>query len=157
LVPFGFNGTEFSVSSITARTYTVKGVGYLPRIPTSFQVNSRRGDTAFNVGSAADLIFSWHDSSNESGWGGGGYGRNAGGYGGYVSDVASLGYYVTVVGSGGVTVRSTYTGSAAFIYTNSMNAADNGAWRGNLAVSVLPVSPYGVAQMSRVMSLGVFF
>lgn len=157
VVPVGFDGTEFDISSVTGVAYTVTGKGYRPQLPANIQVGSMRGVTAFNVGSAADLTVYWHDSAAVSGWGAGGYGTNPGGYGGYISDVSSLGYFVSVVGSGGTVVRSTYVSTPAYTYTNSQNFADNGAWRGNVAIKVLPTAPYGNAELTRVISLGVFF
>lgn len=157
IVPHGFNGQEFSVESQTARQHTIQGIGYRPRLPSAIQYETYRGETKLNVGSAKDLNFYWHGQSQLSGYGAGGYGRNAGGYGGFISDIESLGWYVHVVGSSGLVVRSTYVSTPAFTYTNSNNASDNGAWRGNIAVKVLPVNPYGTSQLTRVMSMELFF
>lgn len=156
ITPRGFNFREYSVNSAVGQPYTIKGTGWQPRYGISIQVNSNRGDRVFSVGSQGDITLSWKDAAQRSGWGAGGSGKNAGGYGGFVSDVASVGYWISVTGSGGLVVRSSYTNSSAFNYTNSFNAADNGAWRGTLVFRVTPDNVYGTSAVTQVVSVGVF-
>lgn len=157
VVPFDFRGIEYNVASIEAGSYTIQGTFYRPSLPQVSQVNSLRGITRQNVGSAGDITATWPSGARQSGYGVGGYGKNAGGYGNFVPDASSLGWRVEIVGSGGVVVRSTFVTTPAFAYTNSNNAADNGAWRGNIAVKVTPRNQYGDALRSAVTSLELFF
>ena len=156
VAPFGFNGIEYPVSSIAAKEYSVQGLFYRPRLPAQIQYEGRRGETRFNVGAAIDAAITWEECAQQSGFGAGGNGKSAGGYGDFAGDVASLGYHVSVVGSGSAVVRSSYVSTGYFSYTSAQNVADNGAWRGNIAIKVTPVNPYGLANGSSVLSLELF-
>lgn len=157
VAPFDFRGNEFNVASIQAGSYTILGTFYRPSLARAPEVNSERVMTRLNVGSAGDVSLFWRNHSPRGGYGVGGYGKNTGGYGGFVADPNSLGWRVEIVGSGGVVVRSAFVNTPAFTYTNSQNFADNGAWRGNVAVRVTPRNAYGDAMGSAVTSLELFF
>jgi len=156
VAPFGFNGVEYPVSSIAAKQYSIQGLFYRPRLPAQIQYEGRRGETRFNVGAAVEATIIWEECAQQSGFGAGGNGKNGGGYGAFAGDVASLGYHVSVVGSGSIVVRSSYVSTGYFSYTSAQNAADNGAWRGNIAIKVTPANPYGLANGFSVLSLELF-
>lgn len=156
VAPFGFNGIEYPVSSIAAKQYSVQGLFYRPRLPAQIQYEGRRGETKFNIGAATDVAITWEECSQQSGYGAGGNGKNSGGYGNFASDVASFGYHVSVVGSGSAVVRSSYVSTGYFSYTSAQNAADNGAWRGNIAIKVTPVNNFGLSNGTSVLSLELF-
>jgi hypothetical protein len=156
VVPYGFNGQEYNVASISARSYTIVGRHYQPLPMSQVEVRSNRGLGKIGVGSTVDVQLDWHNGARMSGYGFGGAGRNPGGWGGFTPDTVQQGWRVNVVGSGGVVVRSTYVSSPTFTYTSSMNYADNGAWRGNCAYVVTPRNSYGDAPASSVLSLELF-
>lgn len=157
VAPFDFRGNEFNVASIQAGSYTILGTFYRPSLARAPEVNSSRGHTRLNVGSAGDISVFWRNHSPRGGYGVGGHGKNIGGYGGFVADPNSLGWRVEVVGSGSAVVRSAFVNTPAFTYTNSQNFADNGAWRGSVAVKVTPRNIFGDAMASAVTSLELFF
>lgn len=156
VVPYGFNGQEYNVASISARSYTIVGRHYQPLPMRQIEYVGNRGVTKIGVGSTVDVQLDWHNGARLSGFGFGGAGRNPGGFGGFTPDTNQQGWRVNVVGSGGVVVRSTYVTSPTFTYTSSMNHADNGAWRGNCAYVVTPRNSYGDAPASSVLSLELF-
>jgi hypothetical protein len=156
VVPFGFDGSEYNVASISAQSYTILGTHYRPNPPSAIDFDGRRGLKRLAVNSTVDMPLTWKDGSRNNGFGYGGAGANPGGFGGFVRDTASLGWRVNVVGSGNVTVRSTFVTTPAFTYTSSMNFEDNGAWRGNPAIVVTPRNQYGDAMTTSVISMELF-
>jgi hypothetical protein len=157
VAPYGFTGAEYSVASIEAKQYTFQGTFYRPQVPATPQFQANRGITKVNVSGPSDIGIQWARSSRASGYGFGGAGNNPGGYGAFIDDIASLGWRVEVVGSGGVTVRSTYVSTPGYSYLSATNAADNGAWRGNIAFRVTPRNAYGDAPATSVLSMELFY
>ena len=157
LVPFGFDGREADIASVSAVQYTIEGRYYRPANPGTIRLSpNHRGITKVNAGGASDISVFWPATSRTSGFGTGGAGANAGGFGAFTAD-NSLGWRVEVVGSGGLVVRSTFVTTPAYTYSNSLNAADNGDWRGNVAFRVTPRNAYGDAYSTAVTSLELFF
>lgn len=157
VAPYNASGVEYDVSSVTAKTYTIKGQYYRPASPPEIRVNSIRAERRINVGSDGDILLNWEDGSRNSGHGAGGYGTAPGGYGGFTLDTNSHAWRVVVTGSGNTVVRSTVVGSPNFTYTRAMNISDNGAWRGNCGVQVTAFSAYGDSPRSKVASLELFY
>lgn len=150
--PYNLSGHYQDISSITAKSYTIVGRHYTPQISPSLRFNfpdSQRGKTTHFVNSTIDIPIEWEQSALKSGYGSKGYG--ALGYGNFSPD--SQAFRVQVYGSGGAVVRSTSVSSPSFTYTSSMNASDNGAWRGNVAFTVTPYNQYGDALKTSVISL----
>ena len=157
VVPIGFAGVEYNVASVTAQAYTITGRYYLPQLPPPIQYQDRRRITRVNAGGPADIAVTWKDAARYNGYGFGGAGGNPGGFGGFTPDANTVSWGVEVVGSGSVTVRSVSVSTPAYTYTASMNAADNGAWRGNVAFRVTPRNSYGAAPRTAVLSMELFF
>jgi hypothetical protein len=147
--PFNLAGQGIDVSSIQAKLYTITGRHWLPQIPSMPQYNGERGKLRHYVGSTIDININWHDTARRAGYGMKTYGTN--GYGDYV--INSTNYRVEIVGSGNAIVRSVGVNSAGFTYTSSMNAQDNGAWRGNVAVRVTPYNVNGLSLETKVISM----
>ena len=156
VVPYGFYGDAYDVSSVVAQQYTILGSNYRPQSPATPQYLSGRGITKVNAGSAVDIPITWPATSRTSGFGFGGAGSNAGGAGSFTDDAGTY-WAVSVVGSGSLVVRSTTVTTPNFTYTSSQNAADNGAWRGNVAFNVTPRNAYGNAPATAVISMELFF
>ncbi len=157
VVPFNLSGYEYNVSSVAGTAYTIKGQHWRPQNAANIQFRGNRGNTKINVGSEIDIDLEWQDGARKSGFGSGGFGTAPGGYGGFTTDTLSHHWEVSVVGSGNTVVRTTTTGSPGWVYTNSQNVGDNGAWRGKPAVSITAMSPYGPSTQTRVISLDLFF
>jgi hypothetical protein len=157
VAPYNMSGYEYNVASINAKSYTIKGSLLRPQVAPALNVFGARRSRRLYVGSEVDIPFDWQDSARQSGYGAGGYGTAPGNYGGFTTDTLSHNWRVTITGSGGTVVRSTVVTTPNFTYTNSMNFADNGAWRGNVALEVMPFSPYGDAPHSAVASLELYF
>lgn len=157
VAPFNSAGYEYNVASISAKSYTIKGTAYRPQIAPAINFAGNRRNRRVFVGSECDIPIDWQDSARKSGYGAGGFGTAPGGFGGFTTDPLSHSWRVVVVGSGGTVVRSTVVTTPNFTYTSSMNFADNGAWRGNVAFNVTPFSPYGDAPQTTVLSLELYF
>lgn len=150
--PYNLSGHYQEISSITAKSYTIVGRHYTPQIPPSLRLiwpDDQRSKTTHFVNSTIDIPIQWEQTALKSGYGSKGYG--ALGYGNFSPD--SQAFRVQVYGSGGFVVRSTSVSSPDFTYTSSMNASDNGAWRGNVAFKVTPYNQYGDALKTSVISL----
>jgi hypothetical protein len=156
VAPYNLAGYIYDVSSITAKSYTILGGYYRAQATPTVRYEGYRNETQLYVGSTVDVNLYWHDSARGSGWGTGGFGKNAGGYGGFLTDTLSHWWNVTVVGSGGTIVRTSSVGTPAYTYTSSQNFADNGAWRGQLGITVTGYTGYGPAPRSSVISLNLF-
>lgn len=150
--PYNLAGHYQDISSITAKSYTIVGRHYTPQICPSVRLiypDDQRAKTTHFVNSTIDIPISWERSALKSGYGSKGHGAH--GYGDFSPD--SQAFRVQVYGSGGLVVRSTSVSSTYFNYDASMNAADNGAWRGNVAFKVTPYNQYGDAIKTSVISL----
>jgi len=159
VVPYNLLGYHADISSIDAGTYVVQGIVYKPRPPsTPFWVWSGyeyRGTRVAQVNSEIDIEVKWHDVAGKTGFGFGGYGGTQH-YGNFAADPASKEWHINVVGSGGNTVRSMHIGSPYFTYSNSMNIADNGAWRGILGFTIAGHNAFGHTPVTEVLSLELF-
>jgi hypothetical protein len=156
VVPLGFNGMEYDIASVSAKSYTVLGTHFKPLPAGAIQLNDYRGINRRAVNSTIDIPLFWDNGARGSGYGFGGAGRTADGYGNFTADIPQHTWRVNIVGSGNVTVRSTVVTTPNFTYTSSMNAADNGAWRGTIAAIVTPRNSAGDAIRSSVVSLELF-
>lgn len=179
VVPIGFDGVEVSPSSVAYKQYTITGQHFTPAgldgsalrvlvgsdtvAPTSLanQYGPIEGTSLSYVnpyfqrfvGSSEqrNVVVMWPEVAKESGFGAYGFGSQ--GYGQFDPDVRTVSYDVHVVGSGGLTVYSTTVTTPNFFFDAVSNAAANGAWRGNIAVSVHPRNSYGLAPFAAVVSL----
>ena len=160
VAPFNVQGVEYDVASITAGVYTIQGTFFRPQNPPNLRAivgsEDLRGDTKRLVAASADISIDWRDSARVSGYGTGGFGIGAGGYGRFTTDANSHNWRVEIVGSGDVVVRSLAVDTAHYTYPGSQNAADNGDWRGNIAVKVTTFNPYGDSIRTSVTSLELF-
>lgn len=179
---FGFGGDYSNISSTDPKQYTIQGVFYrpqvldnlyiyvgsgdgtypeeipLPRGPVSNSLYFMGGSNIRNVGSSQyqNITVTWEDGARDRGYGTGGYGLDGtggSGYGRFSQDVTSHSWRVTVTGSGDTVVRSTVVTTPFFEYSKADNIADNGAWRGNVAIAVTPFNDYGDALRYAVRSL----
>ena len=181
VVPVGFDGVEYDPTSISYKSYTILGQHFTPRpidasdlrilvgsdstIPASLanQYGTLAGTNLMlisphytrRVGSSDErnFMFTWPETSKNSGFGAKGYGTQP--YGDFTQDVDTVSWLVSIVGSGGNVVRSVTVTTPGFAYDAITNAADNGAWRGILGVSILPKNGYGNSPFSAVVSLNI--
>jgi hypothetical protein len=158
--PDNISGQPQNINSISAKSYTIVGRHWTPQMPgqaralhTPVDSLDQRGKTTHNVASTIDIEVMWKASAKIAGYGSRGYGSLV--YGAYGTDSTSA-YRVQVYGSGSVVVRSTVVNSTYFNYTSSMNAADNGAWRGNVAFKITPYNGYGDSLKPSVLSLDLW-
>ena len=179
VVPVGFDGVEMDPTSVSYKEYTLGGTHFAPRglsnddlrvlvgsdtvAPASLanQYGPQPGSSldyinpfyARRVGASGhrNIMVTWPEVSQTTGFGAQGFGTVP--YGNFQADLDPVSWLVNVVGSGGVVVRSTLVSSPYFRYDEAANAADNGAWRGNVAVSVLPRNVYGNAPFAGIVSL----
>lgn len=168
VAPVRFNQTEYDVASVNPSCYTIVGRHYgpqnapTPQFVTSGGVLEFRGRTLININSYivnsgfADMDFRWEESARKTGFGIGGFGLGTGGYGRFTADQNTVTYAVKIYGSGDIVVRSTTVGSTAYFYSDSANVADNGAWRGNIALTIEPFNQYATAIRTSVVSMELF-
>jgi hypothetical protein len=147
--PFNFAGQGIDISSITAKQYVVNGKFWVPQIPSGLQYNGNGGKTTHFVGGGGDIQIDWKATAKRDNYGLNIYGNFGYGY----SAENSVDYRVEIVGSGDVIVRSLSVNSAGFVYAEANNIADNGAWRGNVAVKVTPYNNSGLSLKTEVISL----
>jgi hypothetical protein len=150
--PYNFLGVGPDISSINAKSYVIKGTGWLPSLPADVRfVNSydHRGLKREWVGSEVDINLAWNDTSTIRGFGilGNGYG----GYGDFTP--GSYSFRVEVYNGSGSVVRSLSVTSNNYTYSIADNVSDNGAWKGNCAFKVTPYNEIGDALASSVCSL----
>lgn len=166
VVPYNFAGVAFNIASIDARTYTFKGIYWLPRIqpPTGIYVQSpvnwtqslEWGKQYLNVTSGGcDITLTWPGAANNEGYGAGGYG--AAGYGHFSPDITVPTYRVEVRSSNGVTVRSTLVQTGFFSYTMAQNSADFTGFGRDLIFKVTPYNIKGDGPASDIRSLSLFW
>lgn len=162
IVGYNFAGDLFNISSIDARTYTVKGDYWLPRAQprTNIYVTSAQAwpasvpITGPYIGVAAggvDIALRWPLASNVEGFGAGGYG--AGGYGHFAAD--SLGWRVDVKSINGTKVSSFLVDTPAFNYTQVQNSTDFAGFGRDLILSVTPYTVKGDGPVADTRSLSM--
>lgn len=178
VVPVGFDNVPFDVDSVPYKQFTLTGQHFAPAamndirvlvgspsatLPNTLPVAQEVwGATSLyhlgpwntrNVGSGPErnITIVWPETSRTSGYGVGGY--DVYGYGFFVQDVPANQWRVTVIGSGGVAVASAVVNSPFYSYDALTNAANNGAWRGNVAFQVQPFNPFASAPFAATRSL----
>jgi len=150
--PYNLAHAAQDISSISAKSYTIVGQNYLPQAPSAIQFNNNGRRNQEYVASTIDIPINWHASARKSGYGSKGEGKTP--YGDFTPD--SVSYRVEIVGSSNLVVRSEAVSVTSYTYTSSKNFADNGAWRGNVAVKVTPYNSAGLATQTSVISLDLW-
>lgn len=179
VVPVGFDGVEYDPSSIPAKRYQITGDHFTPRavdrsdvriyvgsdstIPASLgnQYGPLAGSSlsyinpffARNVGSSDErnIMAHWPEMAQATGFGAQGYGAVP--YGNFQADLNPVSWLVSIVGSGNAVVRSVTVTTPGYAYSALDNVSDNGAWRGNVAISIRPYNAYGFSPYAAVVSL----
>jgi len=167
VTPYNFNGLEYDVSSIAAKSYTIRGTYFRPQnqAPLSTFIESPlTGTNSDDLGplslrgvtsGGCDVIFTWPDASRSTGYGTGGFG--ALGFGHFTSDITSHHWRVEVLSGNASVVRSTTVSTMFFTYARATNSADFNGWNGGFALRVTPRNGYGDAIRSYTKTLSLFY
>ena len=166
---YNFNGVEYNLSSVDARTYQILGTYWRPQVqaPIATYVQSPASYLTIQsedlgviqkkqvVSGGSPVQFEWSQSAREAGYGAAGYG--IGGYGRFTQDTTSVNYMVQVLSSDlSTVVRCTTVDTTAFLYSTALNSEDWNGWQGSFAVRVTPFNPVGTALRSRTKILELF-
>lgn len=162
ILGYNFAGEGYDLSSVDARTYTIRGDYWLPRAQprTSIFVQSAQawpasvavtGPYIGVTSGGCDVELTWPNASNEEGYGAGGYG--AGGYGHFDAD--SIAWRVDVKSSNGTKVSSFFSNSPSFNYGLAQNSADFAGFAHDLIFSVTPYTVKGDGPVADTRSLSM--
>jgi hypothetical protein len=166
---YNFNGVEYNLSSVDARTYQILGTYWRPQVqaPIATYVQSPSSYLTIQsedlgyiqkkqvVAGGSPVQFEWSQSAREAGYGAAGYGLS--GYGRFTQDTTSVSYRVEVLSNDlSTVVRCTTVNTTAYLYTTNLNSEDWTGWNGSFAVRVTPFNPYGTALRSRTKILELF-
>lgn len=166
---YNFNGVEYNLSSVDARTYQILGTAWSPQVqaPLATYIQSPASYLTIQsedlgyiqkkqvVGGGSPVQIEWPQSARESGYGAGGYGIQT--YGNFAQDTTSVSYRVEVLSNDlSTVVRCTTVDTTAFNYSVNANSEDWSGWTGNFAVRVTPFNPIGTALRSRIKILELF-
>lgn len=166
VTPYNFLGTEYPITSIDAKTWTVKDWPVTPQAIAD--LNTFIGSATVSqsislpsngfrqvVAGGCDVTVLWSRASRTTGFGVGGFGKNPGGYGGFTADTSSPNYRVEVL-SGNTMVRSTTVNTEGFTYTLAQNSADFNAWKGDYQIRITPYNGYGLTPVAAITTLHMF-
>jgi hypothetical protein len=165
VVPYNFAGQAVSISSITAKTYQIKGDYWLPsaqprislfvQSATAWPSSSEFCGYNLSVTSGGcDVVLTWNPGANNEGFGYGGAGN--GGYGHFALDVLTPSYRVDVMSTNGSKVSSFFTNTGYFDYNRAQNSADFSGFRGGLTFQVTPYNTRGDGYAPNARSLSLF-
>jgi len=165
--PFNFNGIEYDISSIDARTYTIQGTYFRPQVQTpirTFVESLITGTASDNLGgieakhvhsSGTAVTLTWPDAARVKGYGTAGYGSGL--YGRFATDTTSHNWRVEVLSSDEATVvRCLTVDSGWFVYSADINSTDFNGWKGSFSVRVTPFNDSGDALRNRTKKLRLF-
>jgi hypothetical protein len=176
VVPFTLQGQEYEVASVNPNTYSIQGAAWAPPIPQpprlflpgSGDVRQTFGmDFPIPFAGVTDITLNWDYIAKLNGFGNGGYGANPGGFGAYA--VTPPGeksrWILSVTGSGGTIVRTVaieatsnnvpFTNVVSYVYANSMNVADNGAWHNKPAFTLTAYNDYAIQPVTATTSFNL--
>jgi hypothetical protein len=165
VVPYNFAGQLYDVSSVNAKTWTIRGNYWRPQGLRTLRVdvvsptyNPQSGELRKSIyrqvfSGGCDVLLSWPDSARQSGFGTGGFG--AGGYGDFTADLDVHQWRVEVL-SGDTVVRSTVANSPSFLYTRPVSSADFNGYGYALDFRVTPFNQYGDALNGASASMRLF-
>lgn len=169
IAPYNFAGIVYDISSIAAKSYTIKGLYWLPREQprTKYWVTSAQawprsvpvtgpfvgvfsGDGVLPAGS--DLHLTWPAAANDEGYGAGGYG--AGTFGHFI-ETDSVNYRVDIASKNGFAVSSYVVTTGYFSYTLSQNSTDFNGFGHDLITRVTPFTIKGDGPVSDTRSISM--
>lgn len=168
VAPYNFNGLEYNIASVDARTYQIQGTYWRPQAQAplrtfvqSPQIVTVQSENLVDLSkkrvitNGSPVQIEWPDSSRDRGYGTRGYGD--GGYGRFQTDTTSHNWRIEVLsGDLATVVRCTTVATTAFLYTTAANSEDFNGWNGNFAVRVTPYNDFGDALRSRTKILELF-
>jgi hypothetical protein len=167
VTPFNFNGVEFDVSSIDARTHQIGGLFFKPQVQPpirTFVESLITGTASDNLGAlelkhvhsaGTAVTLTWPDAARVKGYGAAGYGTGT--YGRFVTDTTSHNWRVEVLSSDESTVvRCVTVDSGFFVYSANTNSTDFNGWQGAFSVRVTPFNDIGDAARNRTKKLRLF-
>lgn len=163
IAPYNFAGRVYDISSIDARTYTIKGDYWLPREQprTKFYVDSAvawpastplTGPYLAVTSGGCNLNMGWSQAANDEGYGAGGYG--AGNFGHFIAS-DSVNYRVDIASKNAVKVSSFVVTTGFFSYTLEQNSADFTGFGHDLVVTVTPFTIKGDGPVNDVNSISL--
>jgi hypothetical protein len=163
IAPYNFAGHIYDISSIPAKSYTIKGLYWLPREQpnTKFFVNSALAWPASNpltgpfigvTSGGCDLNMGWSASANDEGFGAGGFG--AGTFGHFTAS-DSVNYRVDVASKNGVKVSSFVVNTGYFSYTLNQNSTDFNGFGRDLVVTITPFTVKGDGPVADTRSISL--
>lgn len=146
---YDFAGNVYDISSITARSYQIKGMYWRPRVAADVNIfvssavswpssTPFRGQYLSLNSGGCDIALEWPPSANMEGFGAGGFGTS--GFGHWAQDTVPA-YRVNVSSSNGVAVSCYATTSGHFGYTVAQNSAD---FNGFAKKPIFQITPYTV-------------
>jgi len=167
VTPFNFNGVEYDITSIDARTHAIEGQYFRPQVQPpihTFVESLITGTASDNLGgleikhvhsTGTAVTLSWPDAARVKGYGAGGYGTGT--YGRFVTDTTSHQWRVEVLSSDESTVvRCVSVDSGWFVYSLATNSEDFNGWAGDFSVRVTPYNDIGDANRNRTKRLRLF-
>jgi hypothetical protein len=156
IVPYNFAGDVYDISSISASSYHIKGLYWLPRVQPRFNIfvaSAQAWDASHDItgpyigvfsGDAStpagsDIALTWSQAAQTEGFGAGGYGGST--FGHFAADVGTPSWRINVASINGTNVASYVVNTPYFQYTRAQNSADFNGFGKDL---VLTVTPYNV-------------
>jgi hypothetical protein len=167
VAPYNFAGVVTDLASLTAGSYQIKGLYWLPRVQprdktwVQSAINWPRsadiGDRAlFNtVSGGCDVTFTWPQAAQAEGFGAGGYG--GGGYGHFAADILTPSWRVNVYSTNGFSVRSSVVNTGFFTYDLPTNSADFSGFAQDLWLQITPFTVKGDGPVADVRTLKLFW
>lgn len=160
---YNFAGQVYDVSSIAARSYTIKGDYWLPREQPHTRMwidsavswpNSQyfKGQYVGVLSGGCNVNLTWSLADNVEGYGAGGYG--AGTYGHFIM-ADSVSWRIDISSKNGTKVSSFFVNTNAFTYNRAQNSADFTGFGHDLIYTVTPYNNYGDGPVNDVRSLSL--
>lgn len=161
---YNFAGRAYDISSIVPKSYTIRGLHWLPRAQTPLRTfissavswtNSTefKGQFIAVPSGGCDVTLAWPAASNTDGFGSGGAG--AGGFGHFIADITSPTYRVDIRSVDGTGVSSFVANTGYFNYSVAQNSADFGGFAKNVIYQVTPFTVKGDGPTSSIRSLSL--
>ena len=167
VTPFNFNGVEYDIASIDAKSHQIGGDFFKPQVQPpihTFVESLITGTASDQLGalefkhvhsSGTAVTFTWPDAARQKGYGAGGHGTGL--YGRFVTDTTSHQWRVQVLSSDQSTVvRCVTVDSGFYVYSLATNSEDFNGWQGSFSVRVTPYNDIGDALRNRTKRLQLF-
>lgn len=163
VVPYNYAGDAYSIASLDATTYTVRGTFWLPRqqpitrmyVPSALTAVASVpvvGPYVQVAPGGSDLILGWPNAYNKDGYGQGGFGS---GLFGHVGVNEGNSYRVEVSSKNGTLVSSYVVNTGYFAYTLAQNSTDFNGFGRDLIVRVVPFNTKGDGPVADVRSISM--